>query len=179
VAGYKATGQVQAKGAKSLSSWRGGHFKYSKLYRTGFQDDPGRWFRQYRDFPGGTPLFLEEHFSEQKCEMNHRQTRIEQAAEGSFRTGSASSKRVHRPELREVQEFCDRRADAFTERTFCGLAKGVVPSFPFADEQHAEIFMKRLVASGCIPQKEERQTLVAVEEGHIKPKARNPYDFSD
>ena len=71
--------------------------------------------------------------------------------------GLPHCREVHRPELREGPGILPgERADAFTERTFRGLAKGVVPSFPFADEQHAETFMKEFGGERMPPQKEAR-----------------------
>jgi len=87
---------------------------------------------------------------------------------------------VHRPELREGPGILPgERADAFTERTFRGLAKGVVPSFPFADEQHAETFMKEFGGERMHPSERGKgKRWSHWKKGTYQPKPRSPHDFS-
>src|SRR6266700_5674039 len=88
--------------------------------------------------------------------MNHRQTQYERSAEGSVPYWVCLiEEKCTGPNYQKVQEFC--RANGLTlSRTGHSVVwqKEWYQVFRFADEQHAEIFMKELAASGCIPQKE-------------------------
>jgi hypothetical protein len=71
----------------------------------------------------------------------HRQTRFERSAEGSFPYWVCLiEEKCHGLELREGPGVLpSKRADAFAERTFRGLQKEWYQVFRFADQQHAEI----------------------------------------
>ena len=92
--------------------------------------------------------------------MNHRQTRFERSAEGSFPYWVCLiEEKCTGPNYEKVQEFC--RANGLTlSRNGHSVVwqKEWYQVFRFADEQHAETFMKG-------------QTLVSLEKGDIPTEA--------
>jgi hypothetical protein len=114
--------------------------------------------------------------------MSHRQTRIEQAAEGSFPFWVAL-----------IEEKCTG-ANYDKHRNFC-QAHGLTLSrhghsvvwqrewycvFRFAEQEHAELFMKefggeRMHAS----ERGKGKRWATWKKGTYMPKRRNPYDFSE
>jgi len=85
------------------------------------------------------------------------------------------------PNYEKVQEFC--RADGLTlSRNGHSVVwqKEWYQVFRFADEQHAEIFMKAFGGERMHPSERGKgKRWSQWKKGTYKPKARNPYDFSD
>jgi len=90
--------------------------------------------------------------------MNHRQTRFERSAEGSFPYWVCLIvEKCTGPNYEKVQEFC--RANGLTlSRNGHSVVwqKEWYQVFRFADEQHAETFMKEFGGERMPPQKEAR-----------------------
>jgi hypothetical protein len=113
--------------------------------------------------------------------MNHRQTRFERSAEGSFPYWVCLiEEKCTGPNYEKVQEFC--RANGLTlSRNGHSVVwqKEWYQVFRFADEQHAETFMKEFGGERMHPSERGKgKRWSHWKKGTYQPKPRSPHDFS-
>src|SRR6266480_2297972 len=111
--------------------------------------------------------------------MSHRQTRIEQAAEGSPVLGRPYRGEMHGRELRQAPEFLPgARALAFKTRPFRCLAKRMVLRFPLCRARtRGSLYERVWRRADASLRKREGQALGAMEEGLIQAKSPKPVRF--
>jgi|SRR5450631_1721787 len=114
--------------------------------------------------------------------MSHQQTRIERAAEGSFPYWVClPEEKCTGSNFEKHQEFCRKHGLTLSKHSHSVVWQGEwYQVLRFAEQAHAARFMQEFGGEPMHPSERGKGKHWAKwKKGTYKPKARNPYDFSE